>query len=69
MIDTLFFALQIVGVAFVIGWALLNDRVPDNGRPKGPLAFKSSTIVKDGEAVSRPGRGRYSSLKKEAGAP
>jgi hypothetical protein len=40
MIDSLFFILQIIGVSVLLGWALLNDKTPDDGESRGPLAFK-----------------------------
>ena len=40
MIDTLFFALQIVGIVALLGWAVIHDRVADDGETVGPLAFK-----------------------------
>lgn len=40
MIDTLFFALQIVGVVILIGWAVVHDRLREGMPTRGPLAFK-----------------------------
>ena len=62
MIDTLFFALQIVGIGVVIGWAVVHDRLGDGAPVRGPLAFKQA----DGETRAgrashrtRPGAGRH----------
>ena len=40
MIDTLFFMLQLIGVAILIGWAVVNDRKRDDEPLGGPLAYK-----------------------------
>lgn len=40
MIDGFLFALQVAGVAVLIGWALLHDRLEEGAVTRGPLAFK-----------------------------
>lgn len=40
MIDTLFFALQIIGIAILLGWAVVHDRLKEGAATRGPLAFK-----------------------------
>jgi|GEM_PF-5033080 len=52
MIDTLFFALQIIGIVILIGWAVVHDRLSEGALSSGPLAFKQ-----DGE--SRSARSRH----------
>lgn len=41
MIDILFFALQIIGIAILLGWAVIHDRLKEGAPSSGPLAFKS----------------------------
>lgn len=58
MIDTLFFALQIIGIVTLLGWAVIHDRLAEGSETVGPLAFKPS-----GERASggkRHGRNRTS---------
>ena len=58
MIDTLFFALQIIGIVTLLGWAVIHDRLGEGSETFGPLAFKPS-----GERASggkRHGRNRTS---------
>jgi len=40
MIDALFFMLQIVGIAILLGWAVIYDRRAEGSPSGGPLAFK-----------------------------
>jgi hypothetical protein len=40
VIDTLFFMLQLTGIAILIGWAVVNDRKKDDEPLGGPLAYK-----------------------------
>jgi len=40
VIDILFFVLQIVGVATLLGWAVVNDRIKQDAAVRGPLAYK-----------------------------
>lgn len=47
MIDTLFFALQVAGIAVLIGWALMHDRLREGTPPRGPLAFRQESRRKD----------------------
>ncbi|EWY41478.1 hypothetical protein N825_27265 [Skermanella stibiiresistens SB22] len=37
--DSLLFLLSLIGVMVVIGWAVVNDKVPDGGKTKGLLAM------------------------------
>lgn len=58
MIDTLFFALQIIGIVILLGWAVIHDRVADGGETVGPLAFKQP--VEPASAGKRLARSRTS---------
>jgi hypothetical protein len=59
MIDTLFFLLQVIGIAVLLGWAVIHDRLADGARSSGPLAFKQTDI---GKAADSQGRVRSRGL-------
>ncbi len=53
MIDTLFFALQIVGIVVIVGWALVADRMKNGAGSRGPLAFRTGGAEAAGQPVDR----------------
>ncbi len=57
MIDTLFFALQIIGIAILLGWAVIHDRLAEGAATRGPLAFKQndSVIAESGRDQNKRG--------------
>ena len=58
MIDTLFFALQSIGIVVIIGWAVINDRLPFGRPSRGPLAYKEGgTPPADKAQAGRERRG------------
>ena len=67
MIDTLFFALQIVGIGVLLAWAVIHDKLEEGAPVRGPLAFKqpdgevrekrASHRVRAGAGRRRPGAG------------
>lgn len=67
MIDTLFFALQIIGITVILSWAMTNDTRGARGRTTGPLAFKE--VDRDSTAIAADGTGRKRhSLQQRSGA-
>lgn len=37
--DSLLFLLSLIGVVVIVGWAVMNDKVPDGGKTTGLLAM------------------------------
>lgn len=60
MIDTLFFALQIIGVCVLLGWAVIHDKLEDGDPVRGPLAFKQP----DADSSERRKRSTIASRRK-----
>ncbi len=56
MIDTLFFALQIIGIVIVLGWAMIHDQQRDGAPTRGPLAFKRDGSAAGDDAHDRKKR-------------
>ncbi len=50
--DTLAFLLFCVGAFYVVAWVLLNERLGEHGRGRGPLAIR-----REDAAVAARGRG------------
>lgn len=65
MIDTLFFALQIVGIVVLLAWAVLHDRLEPGSPVRGPLAFKQDEPDAVPRSRSRRQRG---ARKRDEGA-
>jgi hypothetical protein len=38
--DSLLFLLAVIGIIVVVAWSVMNDRVPFDGRTRGPLAMR-----------------------------
>ena len=64
MIDSLFYALQIVGIVVLVGWAVIHDRLAEGAPTRGPLAYKQD----DGPAAGRsPDGGEKPGLPRHRG--
>ena len=37
--DSILFLLSLIALVVIVGWAVVNDKVPDGGRTKGLLAM------------------------------
>ncbi len=37
--DSILFLLSLIGLIVIVGWAVINDKVPDGGKTKGLLAM------------------------------
>ncbi len=58
MIDTFFFALQIIGIAILLGWAVIHDRLREGSPTRGPLAYKrNDSATEDREQDRKERRG------------
>ncbi|WP_158047042.1 hypothetical protein [Skermanella pratensis] len=55
--DSLLFLFSLIGVVVIVGWAVMNDRVPDGGKTTGLLAMHHPD-------ENQPDRNRHTARKR-----